>query len=187
MVRRETAILWSINAVGSVLLGLIASQAIIWVALPLIHKGVNLPAMQRTLDEASARSTELLQANSQAEKLLAEATRRQQEEFGRTIFDETQIAGLVARECKIFGVHLQRTEPLHMGDIDKLAVHDVRVVGRGEFPNIYRLLAKLEATSPYLEIRDIQISNQRTENVCEFSWVIRCRDLPPARADAGEA
>ncbi|MGE3181485.1 MAG: GspMb/PilO family protein [Phycisphaerae bacterium] len=180
MNRKNTAILLAINAAGAILMGLIVSAAIILIVFPLVQRGVNLPAMQRALDAASQRSTALMKTNVETEALITKAIQRQQEELGRAVFDETGIAGLVASTCAEIEVNLQFVEPLRTVAADKaISHHDVRVRGRGEFPRLYHVLATLEAASPFLEIRDVQIFAGASTTECEFSWIVRCRRSVP--------
>lgn len=138
-----------------------------------------LPRLRQELETTQRHAAGLANAN---QRLTAELANRQQELkdlAAQPLADVGTFLARVARLCDSNHVDLVQIEPQEADNSQGYRSWDVQVVARGAFPDFQRLVASIEATSPFVQMRTAMVIGPRDFDAqhCELGWTVRVNYL----------
>lgn len=186
MNRRSEYLLLATHAGGVVLLSALAAALAVTALAPWQQRAADRPRLKRALEETSERCAHLIQVNQDHAATLHAAVHAAEREERRCNITDSQLMALVNAHCGAGGVSLESIEP--QPAVRGAAWRDVQIRGQGRFTALHRVLAALEAESPYLQITSLRIEGPLNLTgdtmTCGLMWTLRW--VPPAAPAAAK-
>lgn len=167
------------DVVAALLVAGVAAAAIVLVIVPHLEDSERLPGLHRRITEAHLLKDKLVAHNAETLTAVEGLERRLQEQNGAALADVSTFLEEMAELCHRSSVTLEQFQPqpiTHGAAFDTL---EVRITARGKFPDFHRVLAEIEARSPYAMIRDVTITapEPTQPDECRLSWMVRVNYL----------
>jgi hypothetical protein len=181
-------LLFSSDALGAAGVVGVLGAVLLGVALPLQHAFATRPALredatraQERCERVTARNRVLAENIRTLEGSLAELSLARHSETG-------EFLEFVSVACAEEGFRLQQLTPQGVVVQGDHRSWDAQVRSSGPFARFPRLLARIEAWSPFVHVRDLVVTGppEGVSNSCEFNWTVRVNDLvaEPTPAEA---
>jgi hypothetical protein len=167
-----------IDCVGALMMSVVLIAAWNCLVAPIQRRSIELPQLRQDLAEASRTCAELIRANQELSTRVSRAQKLLADESGLGVLGESQLAARVAEACNSHGVALVSIEPGI--DTSEGGGRTLSIRGRGLYPQLHGVLARLESDSPYIRVLQVSVDGPQTslERECRLQWVMRCANAP---------
>lgn len=172
---------FSSDALGLASLSMIVAGLLFGVALPARSAFDSEPRLRAELAAASTRYDDVTARN----RRLAEAIRAQEAALQALLDARPTETGefleYVSTRCLAHGFQLQQVAPQGETTQGEQRSWEAEVRAAGPFGRFPKLLAEIEAWSPFVQVRSLSI-NGPTQGIgtdCQLTWTVRVNSLVP--------
>lgn len=148
-----------------------------------------LPGLLSRLTTVQERFKHLSASNPIAVRLIQEHEDKLRERADQPLADIGNLLACLSEECRRNGIRLLEIQPLMRNTSGTHQSWDVHLRAEGAFPDFQKLLHRLEAISPYIQIENLSVHGPSATgtNACNLSWTVRMNSLRTDPAPRSES